>query len=78
MHRNVIKKLSKSKSFELFFFLCNFLLLQQVVILSSSIKGTFKDQELSTEDSSEQSALSMTMLTYAKLRLVLLADFPFS
>lgn len=77
MHRNVIKKLSKSKSFDLFF-LFNFLLLQQVVILSSSIKGTFKDQELSTEDSSEQSALSMTMLTYAKLRLVLLADFPFS
>ena len=42
------------------------------MILSDSLKGTFKDQELSTADSWEQFASSTTMPTSAKLRLVLL------
>ena len=42
------------------------------MILSGSTTGTFKDQELFTADSWEQFALSTSMPTSAKLRLVLL------
>ena len=47
-----------------------FLFGQQVVILSGSTTGAFKEQELFTADSWKQFALSTAMLTSAKLRLV--------
>lgn len=71
---NVINR-SKSRSFDLS--LCLIVLFgQQVVILSSSITGTFKDQELSTPDSKEQSLLSTAMPSCATLRLVSLVVTP--
>ena len=72
--------LSKLRSFDpslqglfiCFLFVCLFVCLfgQQVVILSGSTTGAFKEQELFTADSWKQFVLSTAMPTSAKLRLV--------